>query len=111
MLEIEERVNKQIRADLEVSTFEEDLEKAKEMGAQALFGEKYDDRKHRQHNLRDIIVRFEWHEDGQTDEHVTQDSFQENSKGVSTDFLRGDDSEQMVTRHVTHTMSPDDEKR
>lgn len=34
-------------------------------------GEKYDDRKHRQHNLRDIIVRFERHEDGQTDEHVT----------------------------------------
>ena len=34
-------------------------------------GEEYNDRKHRQHNLRDVIVRFEWHEDGQTDEHVT----------------------------------------
>ena len=42
--EIEERVNEQIRADLEVGTFEEDLAKAKEMGAQALFGEKYADR-------------------------------------------------------------------
>ena len=42
--EIEERVNEQIRADLEVSTFQEELEKAKAMGAQALFGEKYDDR-------------------------------------------------------------------
>ena len=41
--EIEERVNEQIRADLEVSSFQEELEKAKEMGAQALFGEKYDD--------------------------------------------------------------------
>ena len=41
--EIEERVNEQIRADLEVSTFQEELEKAKAMGAQALFGEKYDD--------------------------------------------------------------------
>ena len=42
--EIEERVNEQIRADLAVSTFQEELEKAKAMGAQALFGEKYDDR-------------------------------------------------------------------
>ena len=42
--EIEERVNEQIRADLEVSTFEEELKKAKEMGAQALFSEKYADR-------------------------------------------------------------------
>ena len=42
--EIEERVNEQIRADLEVSAFQEELEKAKAMGAQALFGEKYDDR-------------------------------------------------------------------
>ena len=42
--EIEERVNEQIRADLEVSTFQEELEKAKAMGAQALFGEKYEDR-------------------------------------------------------------------
>lgn len=41
--EIEERVNEQIRADLAVSTFQEELEKAKSMGAQALFGEKYDD--------------------------------------------------------------------
>ena len=41
--EIEERVNEQIRADLEVSTFQEELEKAKAMGAQALFGEKYED--------------------------------------------------------------------
>lgn len=38
---IEEWVNEQIRADLAVSTFEEELEKAKAMGAQALFGEKY----------------------------------------------------------------------
>ena len=42
--EIEERVNEQIRADLDVSTFEEELKKAKEMGAQALFSEKYADR-------------------------------------------------------------------
>ena len=41
--EIEERVNEQIRADLAVSTFQEELEKAKAMGAQALFGEKYED--------------------------------------------------------------------
>ena len=41
--EIEERVNEQIRADLEVSAFQEELEKAKAMGAQALFSEKYDD--------------------------------------------------------------------
>ena len=41
--EIEERVNEQIRADLAVSAFQEELEKAKAMGAQALFGEKYDD--------------------------------------------------------------------
>ncbi len=41
--EIEERVNEQIRADLAVSSFQEELEKAKAMGAQALFGEKYDD--------------------------------------------------------------------
>ena len=43
MREIEERVNEQIRADLEVSSFQEELEKAKAMGAQALFGEKYED--------------------------------------------------------------------
>jgi len=42
--EIEDRVNARIRDDLEVSTFEEDLEQAKALGAQALFGEKYDDR-------------------------------------------------------------------
>ncbi|MDB4698852.1 alanine--tRNA ligase [Candidatus Latescibacteria bacterium] len=42
--EIEERVNEQIRANLEVSIFEEELKKAKEMGAQALFSEKYADR-------------------------------------------------------------------
>ena len=41
--ETEERVNEQIRADLAVSTFREELEKAKSMGAQALFGEKYED--------------------------------------------------------------------
>lgn len=41
--EIEERVNERIRADLEVSAFQEELEKAKAMGAQALFGEKYED--------------------------------------------------------------------
>ena len=41
--EIEARVNEQIRADLAVSTFQEELEKAKAMGAQALFGEKYED--------------------------------------------------------------------
>ena len=41
--EIEERVNEQIRADLEVNSFQEELEKAKAMGAQALFGEKYED--------------------------------------------------------------------
>ena len=41
--EIEERVNEQIRADLAVNTFQEELEKAEAMGAQALFGEKYDD--------------------------------------------------------------------
>ena len=40
--EIEERVNEQIRADLAVSTFRKELEKAKAMGAQALFGEKYE---------------------------------------------------------------------
>ena len=41
--EIESMVNEEIRADREVSTFEENLEKAKSMGAQALFGEKYAD--------------------------------------------------------------------
>ena len=33
--------------------------------------EEYDDRKHRQHNLHNVIVRFEGHEDSQTDEYVT----------------------------------------
>ena len=42
--EIESMVNEEIRADREISTFEEELEKAKSMGAQALFGEKYADR-------------------------------------------------------------------
>ena len=42
--EVEEMVNDRIRAGLEVSTYEEDLEKARKMGAQALFGEKYEDR-------------------------------------------------------------------
>ena len=42
--EIEARVNDRIRADLQVTTFEEDLERARQMGAQALFGEKYDER-------------------------------------------------------------------
>ena len=37
-------VNEQIRADQEVSTFEEDLEQARKLGAQALFGEKYEQR-------------------------------------------------------------------
>ena len=37
-------VNESVRADLEVETFEEELDRAKEMGAQALFGEKYDQR-------------------------------------------------------------------
>ena len=42
--QIEAQVNDYIRADIEVATFEEDLEKAKQLGARALFGEKYDDR-------------------------------------------------------------------
>ncbi len=37
-------VNGCIREDLEVATFEEDLQRARRMGAQALFGEKYEDR-------------------------------------------------------------------
>jgi alanyl-tRNA synthetase len=41
--QIQELVNDCIRADLEVATFEEDLEKAKQLGARALFGEKYGD--------------------------------------------------------------------
>ena len=42
--EIESVVNEQIRADIEICFSEEDLDKAKQMGAQALFGEKYDTR-------------------------------------------------------------------
>ena len=42
--EVEARVNEMIRADREVRAFEEELEKAKGMGAQALFGEKYENR-------------------------------------------------------------------
>jgi len=41
--EIEGIVNERIRADLEVATFQEELEKAQEMGARALFGEQYED--------------------------------------------------------------------
>ncbi|MGY8822723.1 MAG: alanine--tRNA ligase [Candidatus Latescibacterota bacterium] len=41
---IAEMVNEKIRADIEVSTFEEDLDKAKGLGARALFGEKYSQR-------------------------------------------------------------------
>lgn len=36
-----EMVNEKVRADIEIETFEEDLDRAKAMGAQALFGEKY----------------------------------------------------------------------
>ena len=39
---VERIVNERIRDDLEVTTFEEDLEKAKQLGARALFSEKYD---------------------------------------------------------------------
>ncbi|MDP7634478.1 MAG: DHHA1 domain-containing protein, partial [Candidatus Latescibacteria bacterium] len=41
--QIEDIVNETIRADLEVETFEEDLTRARELGARALFGEKYDE--------------------------------------------------------------------
>ena len=41
---IEALVNEQIRANIPVETFEEELETAREMGAQALFGEKYENR-------------------------------------------------------------------
>ena len=44
LLQVVEMVNENVRADLEVETFEEELDRAKEMGAQALFGEKYDQR-------------------------------------------------------------------
>ncbi|MBJ66397.1 MAG: alanine--tRNA ligase [Gemmatimonadetes bacterium] len=42
LLQVVEMVNENVRADLEVETFEEELDRAKQMGAQALFGEKYD---------------------------------------------------------------------
>jgi alanyl-tRNA synthetase len=42
--EIEDLVNEQIRADFEVTAFEEEIAAAKQMGARALFGEKYGDR-------------------------------------------------------------------
>ena len=42
--QVEAIVNEQIRADLEVRTFEKDLDTARKMGAQALFGEKYENR-------------------------------------------------------------------
>lgn len=41
LLQIEQIVNEQIRADLAVTTSEEDLDRAKQLGARALFGEKY----------------------------------------------------------------------
>jgi alanyl-tRNA synthetase len=44
LLQVVEMVNEKVRADIEVETFEEELDRAKEMGAQALFGEKYDQR-------------------------------------------------------------------
>ena len=44
LLQVVEMVNEKVRANLEVETFQEELDKAKEMGAQALFGEKYDQR-------------------------------------------------------------------
>lgn len=42
--QVVEMVNEKVRADLAIDTFEEDLDRAKAMGAQALFGEKYDQR-------------------------------------------------------------------
>ena len=44
LAQVEGMVNDRIRANLQVSTFEEDLDIARQMGAQALFGEKYDER-------------------------------------------------------------------
>ena len=44
LLQVEQIVNERIRDDLEISTFEEDLDRAKTLGARALFGEKYGDR-------------------------------------------------------------------
>jgi alanyl-tRNA synthetase len=42
--QVEALVNQAIRADLPVATFEEGLEKARQMGARAQFGEKYEER-------------------------------------------------------------------
>lgn len=42
--QVEEVTNEAVQADFEVHTFTEDLEKAKAMGAMAMFGEKYPDR-------------------------------------------------------------------
>ena len=42
--DIEAMVNDRIRADLQVETYYEDLDRARQMGARALFGEKYEDR-------------------------------------------------------------------
>ncbi len=44
LLQVDQIVNERIRDDLEISTFEEDLDRAKTLGARALFGEKYGDR-------------------------------------------------------------------
>ena len=44
LLQVEQIVNEQIREDLEVSTSEQELAQAKQLGARALFGEKYGDR-------------------------------------------------------------------
>jgi len=41
---VEQLVNRQVFANLPVESFESDLDKAKEMGAAALFGEKYGDK-------------------------------------------------------------------
>ena len=42
--QIEDIVNEAIRADMEIATFEEELARARELGARALFGEKYGER-------------------------------------------------------------------
>ncbi|NDJ91199.1 alanine--tRNA ligase [Mycolicibacter kumamotonensis] len=42
--QVEEVTNEAVQADFEVHTFTEDIEKAKAMGAMAMFGEKYPDR-------------------------------------------------------------------
>ena len=41
--EVERSVNERIRDNIEITTFEEELEKARQMGAQALFGERYEE--------------------------------------------------------------------